>query len=91
MCAIKYDRLIKYLLAPNRKFWLGYTSPNRQKSPSNPPDEDQLFQEAVKTLQLLKTTFSPIEKLLVIRSTFQKMTTAVQQELGEVFNCLSVA
>lgn len=47
--------------------------------------KEQLFQEAVETLQQLKTTFSPIEKLLVIKRTFQKMTTAVQQELGELY------
>ncbi|XP_050685378.1 alsin isoform X2 [Leptidea sinapis] len=58
------------------KFW-----PTSTLSPTHPPKE-QKFQEAVETLQQLKTTFSPIEKLLVIRSTFQKMTDAVQHELG---------
>jgi hypothetical protein len=36
--------------------------------------EDQLFNDAVETLQQLKTTFSPLEKLLVIRRTFEQMT-----------------
>lgn len=40
------------------------------------------FVEAVETLQLLKTTFSPLEKLFVIRQTFEKMTQAVQVLLG---------
>lgn len=38
------------------------------------PLEGQLFSEAVETLQQLKTTFSPLEKLLVIRRTFEQMT-----------------
>lgn len=38
------------------------------------PLEGQLFNDAVETLQQLKTTFSPLEKLLVIRRTFEQMT-----------------
>lgn len=45
--------------------------------------KEQHFIEAIETLQLLKTTFSPIEKLFVIKHTFQKMTTTVQQQLGQ--------
>ncbi|CAH2066088.1 unnamed protein product, partial [Iphiclides podalirius] len=78
------DLALMAFLGIDQKFWLGYTNPhcNKQLSPPHSPQKDQLFQEAVETLQQLKTTFSPIEKLLVIRSTFQKMTTAVQQQLG---------
>lgn len=75
------DLTLMAFLGIDQKFWVGYTCPNNQMSPTSPLKE-QLFQEAVETLQQLKTTFSPIEKLLVIRSTFQKMTIAVQQELG---------
>ncbi|XP_049870567.1 alsin [Pectinophora gossypiella] len=74
------DVTLMAFLGIDQKFWVGYTS-TAQRSPTSPVRE-QLFQEAVETLQQLKTTFSPIEKLLVIRSTFQKMTVAVQQELG---------
>ncbi|XP_017773870.1 PREDICTED: alsin isoform X2 [Nicrophorus vespilloides] len=45
--------------------------------------KDQTFTEAVEMLQQLKTTFSPMEKLLVIKETFQKMTKVVQEQLGE--------
>lgn len=41
-----------------------------------------MFTKAVETLQQLKTTFSPFEKLLVIRQTFQNMTSTVQSQLG---------
>lgn len=46
------------------------------------PVKDQTFLEAIETLQLLKTTFSPLEKLLIIRQTFEKMTEVVQVQLG---------
>ncbi|XP_045511220.1 alsin [Colias croceus] len=72
------DTTLMAFLGIDQKFW---TKTNSQSPPYSPARE-QLFQEAVETLQQLKTTFSPMEKLLVIRSTFQKMTTAVQQELG---------
>lgn len=77
------DITLMAFLGIDQKFWVGYTGTNSQISPTYSPMKEQLFQEAVETLQQLKTTFSPIEKLLVIRSTFQKMTIAVQQELGE--------
>ncbi|CAH2104972.1 unnamed protein product [Euphydryas editha] len=73
------DITLMAFLGIDQKFW----STNPQTSPTFSPMKEQLFNEAVETLQQLKTTFSPIEKLLVIRSTFQKMTTAVQQELGQ--------
>lgn len=31
----------------------------------------------------MKTTFSPIEKLFVIKQTFQKMTVTVERQLGQ--------
>ncbi|XP_047544679.1 alsin [Vanessa atalanta] len=75
------DITLMAFLGIDQKFWA--TNQNHQSSPPFSPMKEQLFNEAVETLQQLKTTFSPIEKLLVIRSTFQKMTTAVQQELGQ--------
>ncbi|XP_059059278.1 alsin isoform X2 [Achroia grisella] len=77
------DITLMAFLGIDQKFWIGYTGHNNQMSPTYTPLKEQLFHDAVETLQQLKTTFSPIEKLLVIRSTFEKMTTAVQQELGE--------
>lgn len=38
--------------------------------------------EAVESLQQLKTTFSPLEKLMVIRQTFQKISVVAQERLG---------
>ncbi|RVE54671.1 hypothetical protein evm_000792 [Chilo suppressalis] len=76
------DLTLMAFLGIDQKFCVAQKSGNHPSSPPLGPLKEQLFQEAVETLQQLKTTFSPIEKLLVIRSTFQKMTTAVQQELG---------
>jgi hypothetical protein len=42
-----------------------------------------VFEDAIETLQQLKSTFSPTEKLLVIRQTVEKMTPVAQELLGE--------
>ncbi|XP_072936402.1 alsin isoform X2 [Epargyreus clarus] len=77
------DHTLMAFLGIDQKFWVGPV--HNPQSPPYSPLREQLFQEAVETLQQLKTTFSPIEKLLVIRSTFQMMTTAVQKELGQQY------
>lgn len=41
---------------------------------SLPYQHETYFSEAIETLQQLKTTFSPLEKLLVVRNTFEQMT-----------------
>lgn len=41
---------------------------------SLPYQHEPYFSDAIETLQQLKTTFSPLEKLLVIRNTFEQMT-----------------
>ncbi|XP_066901299.1 alsin [Halyomorpha halys] len=47
--------------------------------------KEDIFSIAVETLQLLKTKFSPMEKLIVIQNTFQEITKAAQTVLGETF------
>lgn len=42
-----------------------------------------MFLEAVETLQQLKTTFSPTEKLSVIQDTIKKMTPVARDILGD--------
>nr|CAD7444435.1 unnamed protein product [Timema bartmani] len=78
------DITLMAFLGIDQKFWVGYPQSPVARCLEAPftPVRDQLFNDAVETLQQLKTTFSPLEKLQVIRSTFQQMTTAVQQELG---------
>ncbi|XP_043251170.1 alsin isoform X2 [Colletes gigas] len=43
------------------------------------------FNDAIEMLQQLKTTFSPLEKLLVVRNTFEQMTQTVKKQLGSAY------
>ncbi|XP_054282375.1 alsin [Macrosteles quadrilineatus] len=80
-----WKRLIKWNKQPNstllaflgidRKFWFG-ADENQQVW------AEHRFSTAVETLQQLKTTFCPLEKLMVIQSTFKQMTEVVRSELG---------
>lgn len=76
------DYTLMAFLSVDQKFLKSTSGPDQPVSPSISSIKDQTFMEAVETLQLLKTTFSPLEKLRVIRGTFQKMTEVVQQQLG---------
>lgn len=82
------DMTLLAFLGIDQKFWIHYSSEpstlSTSKGPKPPfsPSREQLFTEAVETLQQLKTTFSPLEKLLVIRSTFEQLTQAVKREVG---------
>lgn len=46
------------------------------------------FNDAIETLQQLKTTFSPLEKLLVVRNTFEQMTQVSQSFIVYFFSVL---
>lgn len=83
------DMTLLAFLGIDQKFWVHYSSEpsnsvNSSKGPKPPfsPSREQLFTEAVETLQQLKTTFSPLEKLLVIRRTFEQLTQAVKRDMG---------
>lgn len=82
------DMTLLAFLGIDQKFWIHYSSePSNTSNSSKPippfsPSREQLFMEAVETLQQLKTTFSPLEKLLVIRSTFEQLTQAVKRVMG---------
>lgn len=54
-----------------------------------PNSNETFFIEAIETLQQLKTTFSPLEKLLVIRSTFEQMTK-VRNNILHYFICIII-
>ncbi|XP_020708134.2 alsin isoform X2 [Athalia rosae] len=77
------DITLMAFLGIDPKFWKNAT--NHLADNSLPGDSEQLFIDAVETLQQLKTTFSPLEKLLVIRNTFEQMTQAVQRQLGSTY------
>ncbi|KAF5273636.1 hypothetical protein FQR65_LT04636 [Abscondita terminalis] len=73
------DFTLMAFLSVDQKFFCNYQG---QDGFLPSPVKEQTFLEAIETLQLLKTTFSPIEKLLIIRQTFEKMTHVVQNQLG---------
>ncbi|XP_073987659.1 amyotrophic lateral sclerosis 2 isoform X2 [Rhodnius prolixus] len=70
------DSTLMPFLGVDKKFWM---------SEDGSQIKEGLFNNAIISLQQLKTTFSPMEKLFVIHSTFQEITKAVQKELGEDF------
>ncbi|XP_015114192.1 alsin [Diachasma alloeum] len=86
-----WERLVKWNKQPDQtlmgfldidqKFW----GRIREVRADGMEGKDGGFGEAVETLQQLKTTFSPLEKLLVIRSTFEQMTKTVQKQLGTTY------
>ncbi|XP_011499590.1 PREDICTED: alsin [Ceratosolen solmsi marchali] len=76
-----WERLIKWNKQPtntllaflgiDQKFWTNF----------NTSANDILFNEAIETLQQLKTTFSAVEKLIVIRNTHYQIEQAIQKRL----------
>ncbi|KAG8246923.1 agglutinin-like protein 2 [Homalodisca vitripennis] len=76
-----WKRLVKWNKQPNstlmaflgidRKFWFG-ADENQQIW------AEHRFSTAIETLQQLKTTFCPMEKLMVIQSTFEQMTKVLR-------------
>ncbi|EFN76628.1 Alsin [Harpegnathos saltator] len=89
-----WERLMKWNKQPDitlmafleidQKFWKATNVMNITDN-SLPYQHEPYFSDAIETLQQLKTTFSPLEKLLVVRSTFEQMTQAVQKQLGSTY------
>ncbi|CAK9829874.1 ALS2 [Anthophora retusa] len=89
-----WERLMKWNKQPDitlmafldidQKFWKNANVMNLNDN-TLPYQNESYFSEAIETLQQLKTTFSPLEKLLVVRNTFEQMTQAVQKQLGTTY------
>ncbi|XP_033359057.1 alsin [Bombus vosnesenskii] len=89
-----WERLMKWNKQPDitlmafldidQKFWKNTNVMNLNEN-GLPYQSEPYFSEAIETLQQLKTTFSPLEKLLVVRNTFEQMTQAVQKQLGTTY------
>lgn len=87
-----WERLMKWNKQPditlmtfldvNKKFWKEVATSNFGE---NSYQKESHFSEAIEALQQLKTTFSPLEKLLVVKNTFEQMTQAVQKHLGSTY------
>ncbi|XP_014217091.1 alsin [Copidosoma floridanum] len=78
-----WKRLMKWNKQPNntllaflgvhQKFWKDF----------NTSENDVFLIDAIETLQQLKTTFSAVEKLIVIRNTYEQIELAIQKRLKE--------
>lgn len=89
-----WERLVKWNKQPDitlmafldidQKFWKKAVATNLGENSLSYHSESH-FSEAIETLQQLKTTFSPLEKLLVVKNTFEQMTQAVQKHLGSTY------
>ncbi|XP_014610965.1 PREDICTED: alsin [Polistes canadensis] len=87
-----WERLMKWNKQPDitlmtfldidQKFWKEVATTNFGE---NSYQRESHFSEAIEALQQLKTTFSPLEKLLVVKNTFEQMTQAVQKHLGSTY------
>ncbi|XP_076245816.1 amyotrophic lateral sclerosis 2 isoform X2 [Calliopsis andreniformis] len=88
-----WERLMKWNKQPDitlmafldidQKFWKNTNVMSLNEGLSY--ESKSYFNDAIETLQQLKTTFSPLEKLLVVRNTFEQMTQSVQKQLGSTY------
>ncbi|XP_015437908.1 PREDICTED: alsin [Dufourea novaeangliae] len=78
------DMTLMAFLDIDEKFWGNANMINLNENELQHQNESY-FNEAVEALQQLKTTFSPLEKLLVVRNTFEQMTQTVQKQLGTTY------
>ncbi|XP_076168851.1 amyotrophic lateral sclerosis 2 isoform X2 [Ptiloglossa arizonensis] len=78
------DITLMTFLDIDQKFWKNANVMNLSENGLQYQNEPY-FNDAIETLQQLKTTFSPLEKLLVVRNTFEQMTQAVQKQLGSTY------
>ncbi|XP_012274645.1 alsin [Orussus abietinus] len=77
----KDDSTLMRFLDIDSKFWQNSTAIKQHVQGNG----KELFSEAAETLQQLKTTFSPFEKLLVIKRTFEQITQDVHTQLGSAY------
>ncbi|RZC33156.1 alsin [Asbolus verrucosus] len=71
------DYTLMAFLSVDQKFF------KMEDQPYSVSPTPHVFEDAIETLQQLKSTFSPTEKLLVIRQTVEKMTPVAQELLGK--------
>ncbi|XP_063871928.1 alsin-like isoform X4 [Scylla paramamosain] len=76
------DTALMTFLGVDVKFWLPEGASLVESSRTLGTLKDQHFTEAIETLQMLSTSFSPRDKLNLIHSTFQLVSKAVMAKLG---------
>lgn len=76
------DTALMTFLGVDIKFWLPEGASLVECSRTLGILKDQHFTEAIETLQMLSTSFSPRDKLALIHRTFQQVSKAVMTKLG---------
>ncbi|XP_066983934.1 alsin isoform X4 [Macrobrachium rosenbergii] len=76
------DTALMTFLGVDVKFWLPEGTSLIESSRTIGTVKDQHFTEAIETLQMLSTSFSPRDKLNLIHRTFQQVSKAVMTKLG---------
>ncbi|XP_042207707.1 alsin-like isoform X2 [Homarus americanus] len=76
------DTALMTFLGVDVKFWLPEGASIMECSRTLGTLKDQHFTEAIETLQMLSTSFSPRDKLGLIHRTFQQVSKAVMNKLG---------
>ncbi|KAK8727140.1 hypothetical protein OTU49_009715, partial [Cherax quadricarinatus] len=76
------DTALMTFLGVDVKFWLPEGATIMECSRTLGMVKDQHFTEAIETLQMLSTSFSPRDKLKLIHRTFQQVSKAVMNKLG---------
>ncbi|KAG0724053.1 Alsin [Chionoecetes opilio] len=76
------DTALMTFLGVDVKFWLPEGASLVESSRTLGILKDQHFTEAIETLQMLSTSFSPRDKLNLIHCTFQLVSKAVMAKLG---------
>ncbi|XP_045621973.1 alsin isoform X2 [Procambarus clarkii] len=76
------DTALMTFLGVDVKFWLPEGATIMECSRTLGTLKDQHFTEAIETLQMLSTSFSPRDKLGLIHRTFQQVSKAVMNKLG---------
>ncbi|XP_063743764.1 alsin-like isoform X3 [Eleginops maclovinus] len=79
------DQSLLSFLGVQQKFWPVWMSILGDKKQIVSSSKDACFVSAVETLQLISTTFTPSDKLLVIQRTFEEMTQEVKPMLDGNF------
>nr|XP_006820146.1 PREDICTED: alsin-like [Saccoglossus kowalevskii] len=77
------DIALMAYLGVNLKFWLFDDSAVSTTKKTLSETKDECYTDAVETLQQISTTFSPSEKLRILRQTFETINQSVENSLKE--------
>ncbi|XP_033227521.1 alsin isoform X2 [Belonocnema kinseyi] len=85
-----WKRLIKWNKQPDSTLtsFLGIDQVFGESNSVEESPEEPLFSKAVETLQQLKTTFTPLEKLKVVHNTVKQVEQVAKRKVGASYNLI---